>query len=233
MKNLFELHSIPGNWFDLLVAGLLLFGMVRGAIRGMSEELLALFHWLTVVVVCGLYYRDLGQWFAEYAGVTLVYGYMFVYIALLILISLAFMGLKKLVGEKLVSSDLFGKWERILGVFSGAVRYACVVLVFLAVINAPVYPWEEIESDIVAHKFTLGTIHFQITKQAYVSRLVQDNLSTVLVDNAPSDPPPAPRRIRRWLPTKNPPAKGAPAKGAPAKSQPTNAPPAAVKRPAK
>ena len=186
-----KLHSVPGNWFDLVVVALLLTGVVRGMIRGMSEELLSVFQWLTGVVVCSLYYREAGLWFANYASVTLVYAYMFVYVTILILILLGFAVLKKLVGEKLVSSDLFGKLERVLGAGAGMTRYFCMVVIFLAVINAPVYPWQELESDIAANKLTLGSLHHQITKQSYFSHLVQNHLSTVLVDNAPSTLPPA------------------------------------------
>ena len=188
------LHRIPGDWFDLVVLAVLVFGIVRGGVRGMSEEMLTVFQWLTVVVISSLYYREVGQWFANFAGVTLVYAYMFVYTSILILICVAFVGIKRFAGEKLVSSDRFGKWERILGMGAGMLRYACIVLVFLAIINAPVYPWQEVESDIVAHKLTLGTLHFQITKQSYAGQLAQEHLSTVLVDFAPSTPPPPPVR---------------------------------------
>ena len=49
------------TWFDLLLAGLLIFGFLRGRKRGMSEELLDVFQWLTIIVVAAMLYEPVGK----------------------------------------------------------------------------------------------------------------------------------------------------------------------------
>ena len=50
---------MPFNWFDFVVLIVLGIGVFRGRQRGMSEELLGLFEWLTIVVVSAL---AIGHW---------------------------------------------------------------------------------------------------------------------------------------------------------------------------
>ena len=51
------LDNLPVNWFDGVVAGMLIIGLFRGRKHGMSKELLPLLKWVSLVVVCGIFIR--------------------------------------------------------------------------------------------------------------------------------------------------------------------------------
>jgi uncharacterized membrane protein required for colicin V production len=208
-----NLDTVPGNWFDGVAVILLIVGILRGRKRGMSEELLSLFQWLTVLVVCSLYYERLGSYFARFANVTLLFGYVFVYAVLLLGVVLVFGVIKRGVGEKLVGSDLFGRLEYYLGMLAGLVRFFCYLLVFLALVNGPVFTAEEImaakkkQKDDLGDTFfpSLGQIHFDITRGSLTGRLVREHLSTVLIQPTSTAPPPGKqketlgqRRTKEW-----------------------------------
>ena len=65
MNKLTELNlSLPSdltyNWFDLVVFVFLVIGVFRGRKRGMSEELLSIFQWLSIVLASANFYRPVG-----------------------------------------------------------------------------------------------------------------------------------------------------------------------------
>lgn len=201
--NKLEVPPIPGNWFDGVVLVILAVGIIRGRKRGMSEEVLSLLQVLTVIAVCGMYYRPVGKFFADFASTTLVFANMFVYVTMLLLIVLLFHVIKRAVGEKLVGSDLFGRAEYYLGMVAGAVRYFCYVLICLALIGAPYYTDEEIKAAAKAQNEALGSdffpssfgeVQMKILKQSLTGVLVAKHLSTVLIEPVPSSPPPQSRR---------------------------------------
>ena len=63
-------------------------------------------------------------------------GYLMAYIAAALVIAILFALLKKAVGSKLVSAETFGKSEFYLGMIAGMVRYACMLIAVLALLNA-------------------------------------------------------------------------------------------------
>lgn len=191
------MDAVPGNLFDGVVLILLIIGILRGRKRGMSEEILSLFQVLTVLVVCGLYHDRLGQIFAKLSGVTLLYGYLFCYLAMLIIITVLFSSLKRAVGEKLVSSDLFGRLEYYLGMVAGVLRYFSYVVILIAVLHAFTYTEQEVrlevkkQQDSLGDNFfpTLGQIHQTIVKTSLTGEIVRKHLSTVLIQPTSTAPP--------------------------------------------
>lgn len=182
-------ESGSGMWFDVLVAVVLAWGIVRGRKRGMSEELLSLMQILTVLTVCGMYHRPLGNWFAEMANVTYLFAYLFTYACLLILVVAVFGAVRRAVGEKLVGSDLFGRMEYVLGMVSGMVRYASYMLVMMAILNAPVYTQEEVRAQVKRQVDSLGSNFFPtpgqvqraMMKESFTGRWVHRNLESLLI----------------------------------------------------
>lgn len=132
------------NGFDLLVACWLVLGLIRGYKRGISEELLRVTPWMSIVAVAGTYHEDWGAKLAQKAAVSLTWGMVLAYAGIVVGHLLFFYLLRKLAGEKLVESHSFGRTERVLGMLSGAVRYACMALVCLAFVNAPSYTAAEL-----------------------------------------------------------------------------------------
>jgi hypothetical protein len=77
-----------------------------------------------------------------------------------ILIVGAFAFLKKSLGGKLVGSDLFGRSEFYLGMMAGMVRWTCMLIVGLAVLNAREFNSAEIKSKIEYQKNVYGSDFF-------------------------------------------------------------------------
>src|SRR5438093_13392481 len=109
MKKLTELNlSLPTdltyNWFDLVVVAFLVVGVFRGRKRGMSEELLAIFQWLSIVLASSYFYRPLGLFLVSITGMSRLGCYIAAYFLIAVGIKLFFSFVKRAVGEKLVGS---------------------------------------------------------------------------------------------------------------------------------
>lgn len=148
------------NWFDLVVVALISTGLIRGRKRGMSEELLELFRWLLIVVLAAMLYQPLGSLFARHAGVGLLFAYVTTYIAVFVVIFLLFSYLKQVTGEKLVGSDVFGSLEYYLGTLAGGVRFFCMVIVVLALMNSVYISEVKRQAEIRRQQENFGSVSF-------------------------------------------------------------------------
>jgi uncharacterized membrane protein required for colicin V production len=149
------------TWVDAVIAMLLLLGFRRGLTRGISEEFLDLLKWLTGLLIAAYVYLPLGQFLAEHA--TLLsrhFCYLTVYVAVLVMVRFFFSSLHQRFGDKLLSSDIFGKGEYVLGTVAGVCRYACIVLVLLALFHGRYYTQEDIRAQIVAQEGLFGSAPF-------------------------------------------------------------------------
>lgn len=155
-----NLANLPISWFDLVVVVALCAGAIVGRRKGLSEELLPVFLWLAVVVVGGLYYEPVGRFVAGYAQVTLLTGYVTSYIGIIVFHAVLFSWLKRFVGEKLVSSDVFGRLEYSLGMVAGGLKAACLLVVFLALVNSRYVSPEDLAADAQMQAENFGTISF-------------------------------------------------------------------------
>src|SRR5215831_17809351 len=97
-----DLDKLPINVFDVVVLAILLMGLLRGRKHGMSEELMGLVKWLTVVTVCSLLYQPAGEWFAKSSPFSLLASFLMVYIGGVLLILGIFALCKHRIGGKLV-----------------------------------------------------------------------------------------------------------------------------------
>ena len=131
-----SLDKLPINLFDCVVLATFVVGLLRGRKHGMSEELIGLAKWLAVVIGCAFLYEPAGQWFASTSPFSLLASFMIVYIAAALAILSIFAFCKNHLGGKLLGSDIFGRAEYYLGMGSGVVRLSCVLLAFLALLNA-------------------------------------------------------------------------------------------------
>ncbi|MDB6131275.1 MAG: hypothetical protein JWM04_2382, partial [Verrucomicrobiales bacterium] len=68
------------NWFDLLVLGFLVFGLIRGRKRGMSEEILSVTQTLLMVFLGAQFYQPLGEKIAQTSVLGAYSSYLVVYI---------------------------------------------------------------------------------------------------------------------------------------------------------
>jgi uncharacterized membrane protein required for colicin V production len=140
------LDKLPINVFDVVVLTTLVMGILRGRKHGMSEELIGLIKWLAVVIGCAIVYEPAGHWFASSSPFSLLASFMMVYIVLAMVILSFFAFCKSRIGGKLVGSDIFGRSEYYLGMGSGVVRLSCMLLAFLALLNARYFSPTEVRA---------------------------------------------------------------------------------------
>ncbi len=144
------------NWFDVALVLVLAFGFWRGRKNGMAKEFLPVCQWLVIVFAAGLGYEEIGNWFIGTGYVRKIFGnsmsertaaYISAYLAIAGLVWIIFYMIKKFLKPKLEGSNAFGSSEYYLGMVSGVIRYACIMIFALALLNAPVYSSGEIQAQ--------------------------------------------------------------------------------------
>jgi uncharacterized membrane protein required for colicin V production len=184
-----NLQHLP-NWFDFLVLIVALLGINKGRKHGMSVELMICLQWVTIVLAAGFLYRPIGDTLAQSSS---MFGhlscYIAVYLGIALAVKLAFVLLKKGTGGKLVSSSLFGGGEYYLGMMAGAVRYVCVLMMILALLNARFYSTQEInaatafQNDVYGSNFfpELSSVQQQVFSNSLLGDLVKKHVSFLLI----------------------------------------------------
>lgn len=187
--------TMPFNWFDFVLVTVLIVGLFRGRKRGMSEELLDLLKWLTIVVVGSLLYKPAGEMLASNSDVSLLTAYVGAYLGILILVHLLFTAIKRAVGEKLVGSDLFGRSEYYLGMVAGSIRFTCGLLVALALFHAKYVSPEKLASQKKVQQDNFGDISFptfasmqyDVFYNSLAGPIIREHLREQLIAATPSD----------------------------------------------
>lgn len=124
------------NAFDLFFFVIVVVGILRGKKRGISEELLDVAQWLAIVFVGAIAYRPVGTALVAYTKVPIMWGNIIAYIIIAAALFLLFNAIRRAVGEKLVHSDAFGRFEYYLGMLAGAVRFTCIVMFLISILHA-------------------------------------------------------------------------------------------------
>jgi len=141
------------NWFDVALVLILAFGFWRGRKHGMSREFLKVTMWLSIVAAAGFGHVMLGDYFIQQGVIKNVFGkqvtektaaYISAYLIIAVVVWMVFMLISSRIKKKLEGSNAFGSGEYYLGITSGIVRWACITLFGLALLNAPVYTKAEI-----------------------------------------------------------------------------------------
>jgi len=153
-------NTLPVNLFDVVLLAVLTLGVLRGRKHGMSEELMNLLKWLCVVFGCALLYQPVGTWLAQSSPFSLLASFLFVYAGFALLILALFGFFRYQFGGKLVGSDVFGRSEYYLGMGSGLVRFGCVLLVGLAILNARYFSREEVAAELRYQNDLYGSHYF-------------------------------------------------------------------------
>ena len=130
------LDNLPIGWFDFAVLIVLLVGILRGRKNGMSEELMPLLQWLAILGAAAFLYQPVGVFIAQIAGSSLLFAYIVAYLLLAAVVKGFFTLLKRASKGKLIGSDVFGRGEYYLGMGAGMVRFACGLVLAMALLNA-------------------------------------------------------------------------------------------------
>lgn len=187
-----ELHI---NWVDFLIVLIVLVGVVRGRKRGMSEELLDVLKWLVIVVAAGFGYQPIGEFLSSVTVFSTLFCYVAVYSLIIVAFIATFSFLRPRIGDKLIGSDVFGGAEYYLGMMAGAVRYACIVFVLLALLNARYYSPQEIASENAYQEANFGSIRFptpisfqsMVMDKSLTGSLARSHLSAFLIRPTPPE----------------------------------------------
>ena len=184
-----NVNNLPFNWFDLVILGFLLVGFRRGRKQGFSVELVAMLTWLGIIFGCAYAYEPLGLQIARSAASGKLLGYVAAYVLGALVIASLFGLLKKSLGGKLLGSDVFGRGEFYLGMFAGVVRFACILVAALALLNARSYTTAEVKAQL---KFqdenfgsnffpTLHTVQSEVFERSLAGRWVKKELAFLLI----------------------------------------------------
>jgi uncharacterized membrane protein required for colicin V production len=192
-----SLDALPFNAFDLLLVVILAAGIYTGRKEGMSGGLIPLLRWLCIVFICAVAYEPLGNLFYTSTSIfSTLTCYLLAYVGSALIIVATFIGIKRGLGGKLLGSDVFGSTEYYFGMGSGLVRFACIILAFLALLNARLYSSAEIKAreryvnDVYGKDYFPGLQVLQSTvfEKSLTGPWIKENLSFLLIKpTAPED----------------------------------------------
>src|SRR5262249_15901136 len=111
------------------------------------------------------------------------------YIGLAIVVVLLFAAVKRAAGDRFVGGDTFGNAEYFLGMGSGLVRGACIMLVALALLNARFYSamevraMEKFQNDLYGSNFfpTLNTIQTTVFQKSLTGPWIREYLGFLFI----------------------------------------------------
>jgi uncharacterized membrane protein required for colicin V production len=183
-------NSLPANWFDAVVVLVLGFGIFRGRKNGMSKEILPLFQWLAVVLVSGLFYSLVAPQLVKLATMDALSSNLLAYVILALAVFFIFSVIKRTLGLRLFGSNLFGGAEYYLGMLSGLVRFACMLIFALACLNARHFTPAQIEAsnNFQEHWYgaqffpNLYTVQDQVFKKSFTGPYIKQYLSVLLIE---------------------------------------------------
>lgn len=200
--------KLPINLFDFLLLAILAAGLVRGRKHGFSVEVLSLLRWITLLLACAFLYGPAGTAMAEAASFDLLTAYLLAYLGTALTVFLVFSIIERRLGPRLAGSDIFGHGEYYLGMGSGLLRFACMVLVGLALLNARQFSPAELKAmdDFQVDNYgskvfpTLHGLQVEVFDKSLAGSWVKQDLGFLLI--APTDtnyriPDPAPKTARR------------------------------------
>ncbi|HEU6448714.1 MAG TPA: CvpA family protein [Verrucomicrobiae bacterium] len=212
------INNLPFSWFDIALLAVLIFGVVRGRKNGMTKEIIPFFEWLAIVAVCSFGYGMAGQLFINTLNWGKTISYVFGYLLLAALVLCVFLLPRKYLGPRLEGSSIFGSGEYYLGILAGLIRYTCIVVFVLALLNAPYYSAADIAAKEAYNNRWFGgglagysgdfipdlqTIQASVFKHSLVGPFVKDKMDFLLIDTghdngAPGNAPPAKKAVIKF-----------------------------------
>jgi len=184
-----SLDQLPVNLFDVALLVVLILGILQGRKNGMSQELMSLIKWLVLVAVCAVIYQPVGERLAAGSPFSLLASFLMVYMAAALVILALFALVKHSLGGKLIGSDIFGRSEYYLGMGSGLVRFGCILLAFLALLNAryfspaEVRAMENFQNDVYGSNFfpTWHTAQEVVFEKSVSGPIIRQYLGFLLI----------------------------------------------------
>jgi hypothetical protein len=192
------LNNLPFNWFDVALVAVLGFGMWRGRRNGMTKEIMPTVQWLSLVLLCGMGYPLIAPTYTNTLGTGKLASAVLGYFTLALAVWLVCSILKRIFVPLLTGSNFFGSGEYYWGMFTGMIRFACMLLAALALLNAPFYTTADIQAHnaYVARWFggglysgnffpSVNTVQEQVFKKSFTGPYFTNYLGTLLIDTTP------------------------------------------------
>lgn len=185
-----NIDALPFNAFDLVLVVVLGLGIYQGRRGGMSGELIPLLRWLCILFLCAVAYEPVGTFFNQSTNMfSTLACYVMAYVGIMIIVVTAFIVIKRGLGGKLLGSDVFGASEYYLGMGSGLIRYTCILLTFLALLNARFYSSAEVKArqkyteDMYGKDYFPGLQALQSTvfERSLTGPWIKENLAFLLI----------------------------------------------------
>ena len=195
-------NNLPINWFDVTLVIVLGLGLWRGRTNGMSNEVMLVFQWLTLVLVSAMGYPLFAPTYTNTLGLGKVASAVLGYGTLALATWLLFYILKGIFVPRLTGSNFFGGGEYYLGTISGMLRFACMLLAVLALLNAPFYTQADIQARREYNNRWFGggekgfsgdffpslpTVQESVFKKSFTGPYIKSYLGTLLIDTTPPD----------------------------------------------
>lgn len=207
--------KLPFNWFDVALLLVLLFGLWRGRKNGMTKEFVPLVQWLATVIGGAFGYQPLGdllsqqgfaRGFRDFLQTIKLFGdsinektvaYVSSYLIITAVLVIFFSLFKAKLKAKLEGSQTFGSNEYYLGMVSGVLRYLCILIFALALLNAPHYTLaDNLASKAFNNRWfggglsgysgdffpTLNEVQTSVFKDSLTGPFLKNNLSVLLVN---------------------------------------------------
>jgi uncharacterized membrane protein required for colicin V production len=199
-------HLFAFNWFDIAVVLVLAFGFWRGRRRGMTKEALPTAQWLAILLGAGFGHVFVADWLTQQGVIKQVFGNHFKertaalmsgYLLLALVVFIVFVVLRRKFNPKLEGSSFFGGNEYYWGVVAGLMRYACILLVALALLNAPLYTAADIATAKAYNNRWYGgglkdysgdfipsvdEVQVSVFKESLLGPFIKNNLSVLLIN---------------------------------------------------
>jgi len=194
------LNNLPFNWFDGVLMAVLGFGLWRGRRNGMTKEIMPMFQWVSLVLVCGMGYPLFAPTYANTLGTGKLASALLGYLTLALAVWVVFYILKRIFVPLLTGSNFFGSGEYYLGMFSGMIRFACIVLAVLALLQAPYYTQADLQASRAYKNRWFGggekgfsgdfipsipEVQEQVFKKSFTGPYIKNYLGTLLIDTSP------------------------------------------------
>jgi uncharacterized membrane protein required for colicin V production len=190
--------QLPLNWFDIVALIFLLLGLKFGRTKGMSEQWLFCIQWVLIVSVGCFAYRPISDYILKIYPMNRTLCHVGVYLFIASIFKLFFGKIKESLPPRFAGpSDLFGKYEYYLGMMAGVFRHACMLIAFMAMLNAPYYSAQEsarakaMQNDVYGSNFfpTIDSIQHGVIKESFFGKAISENAGNLLIAmNRPASP---------------------------------------------
>jgi hypothetical protein len=182
--------KLPINFFDVLVLAALVAGLFHGRKRGMTGEVVSSIKWMSIMVLCAVIYQPLGRGLVELRALSLFSAYMLAYLGVAFILLVVFALFERRWRTRLEGTDTFGRAEYYWGMAAGVVRASCILIVGLALLNAPEFKPSEVkamnkfQNDNFGSDFfpTWHSVQTDVFEHSLVGPWIRQDLAFLLIE---------------------------------------------------